>query len=818
MARGGKKKRRSRNGPKEKPAPPPAASPEPEPLDETLDRIDNAAMADATDADMEAMDSAQVPSDASAKALVKRAAETLALLEAQRNRALAAEEKVQKMEAELAKQLDDSKIQRQMLGDREAELTQRTTDLTAREEKQKESEADLLKRQEAIVRRELDADAGFMQRDRDALRNLEAAGEAFREQFWSHRKRMSKERQELAKELQAKRHELAGDLEAQREAARLAADAARKGLAAELAEARTQIERDQETVKTESQRLQQLASDLELDRGLLVEDQETIDDKVAKRAARELELKDGEIGALTERLASAREERDRLSQLLGKREEADRCFGEETPEQVLTRVRALEKERNQLRESLGELPSAEAVQRLEELERQKELWESDKLKILAELGDARQEAARKRIAVTELESLRDEKRSLESGNSLMQEANRQLRAEVDALVKRGEGKSPFPSCSKFDDNTELQSTIPTQDTIDLSEFAERVRHGMAIPDPETGKELFYSPEDVRSFIGGLAMSRLHLLQGNSGTGKTSLPKAFCRVIGAPWQLIEVQAGWRDRQDLLGHFNSFAGVFYESKFLQALYMASCPRYQSLPFIVILDEMNLSHPEQYFADFISLLEQDPQDQLVELMTAEVDPHPRLLREGGKKLLIPPNVWFVGTANHDETTAEFADKTYDRAHVMELPRNRETFSRKDFQPQKPVSLSALTEAFDAAVDRYQEDAVEAFGFLETHLGDILDRRFRVGWANRLERQMSFFVPVVRAAGGSRGEATDHILATKLLRKIRDRHDNRPEHIKALRDCIKTEWHRLDTEAEPTRSLELLRRELSRFGQDGD
>ena len=81
-----------------------------------------------------------------------------------------------------------------------------------------------------------------------------------------------------------------------------------------------------------------------------------------------------------------------------------------------------------------------------------------------------------------------------------------------------------------------------------------------------------------------------------------------------------------------------------------------------------------------------------------------------------------------------------------------------------------------------------------------------------------MGFFVPVVVAAGGSIGEATDHILATKLLRKIRDRHDNRPEDIIALRDHVKTEWKQLDRDAGPVRSVELLNQELRRLGHDDE
>ena len=68
--------------------------------------------------------------------------------------------------------------------------------------------------------------------------------------------------------------------------------------------------------------------------------------------------------------------------------------------------------------------------------------------------------------------------------------------------------------------------------------------------------LFYDDRTIRCFLAGLAMSRLHLLQGISGTGKTSLPRAFAKALGGHADIVAVQAGWRDRQDLLGYYNAF----------------------------------------------------------------------------------------------------------------------------------------------------------------------------------------------------------------------------------------------------------------------
>ena len=786
---------------------------------DVLQQIESAATAGATPLDLKAATAAPVSDEGlSVEDSITRAAKALELLEVQRKRHTAAEEAARSKEAEFNQLVQALDKEKETLGVRRSELDEKEAVLKQRTLRVGEEEADLLKRREDIVRRELDADASFQKRNMEALTGLEAEGEELRARFARHRQEITEERTAFERDLRDKSEALDRKLADRWERANDEILTARSALDREVVELRANIRREREEVEAECKQLRKDARDTELDRELLQADREAIDEKVAVLTARKSELKDGEIHALTERLDAARKQRDTLFQRLAKREEADRRFGEETPEEVVGRLQALEQERDKLRDALGERPSADAAQRLADLERQKELWESDRLQYVADLAEARQEAARRRIAVTELESLRDEKRSLESGNALLHEANQQLREEVDMLVKRGEGQNPFPACSAMDSKSALQATQPTTEAIHrLDLFADDVRHRMAW-DPGTEKELHYSARDVRSFLGGLAMSRLHLLQGISGTGKTSLPLAFARAVGAGSHPVEVQAGWRDRQDLIGHFNTFERRFYESEFLQSMYRASCPWYRDTPFIVVLDEMNLSHPEQYFADLLSALELDSGLQLLVLMTGPVDPAPRLLVDDGTKLRIPPNVWFVGTANHDETTRDFADKTYDRAHVMELPRHRQKFVRREVQPQQPISLNALMNAFKKAEKDHEKDANAAHEFLLEHLREPLRRRFRVGWGNRLERQMTRYVPVVIAAGGTVGEATDHILATKLLRKIRDRHDNQPADITALRDDILNAWQTLDNKAEPVQSRALLRDELHRLGHDDD
>ncbi len=204
--------------------------------------------------------------------------------------------------------------------------------------------------------------------------------------------------------------------------------------------------------------------------------------------------------------------------------------------------------------------------------------------------------------------------------------------------------------------------------------------------------LNFALDDLRVFIGGLAMSRLHILEGVSGTGKTSLPIAAAEVLGGGFAKIEVQAGWRDSQDLIGFYNEFEGRFREHEFTRSLYRAMTPRYADGLFFVVLDEMNLSKPEQYFADYLSKLEDlEGADVggrgMVTLVPRSfaggLPDHLEHLEDGGVGLPLHDNVWFIGTANHDETTASFAPKTQSRAHVMELPASAAERRRNGYSP---------------------------------------------------------------------------------------------------------------------------------------
>jgi dynein-related subfamily AAA family protein len=731
------------------------------------------------------------------------------------------------------------RVRDERLAKREAELDTREQDVLAREGKlqerataldesertlkqdlgrAKEAEAkaqarerDLQVREKSLREGELNAEAGFAAERRVSLQQLDAETSILRDELSRARSQIAKERSEWEAE---RRLEDERRREEQRQA--LAAHKAALEEAERVSGEQLRIEREQLTKdRTE---LKKRAAQVELERDVLREDREAFDERVARRAARELEEAKGRQQALEARLAGAQASRDELYEKLRLRDEAERALGNRPLDEVKRELDGLVQERDSLKAQLAKRPSQDVTERLASLERAQEEWEAERARLTQECMAAKAALGRASIAVTEIETLRDQKAALESGRDLLHARLEELRKDVDERIRRADGVSPFPACSQMDADGGLQTKTPVTDEIlDLAALCQELQHRIAIDPNNPDKVLYYSLSDIRCFLGGLAMSRLHLLHGISGTGKTSLPLAVARALGAGSTLVEVQAGWRDRQDLVGHFNAFERRFYESEFLQALYRAQCPRYADLVNIIVLDEMNLSHPEQYFADLLSALEQDPHLQKLDLMTAPVAPAPALLRNG-RTLTIPQNIWFVGTANHDETTKDFADKTYDRAHVMELPRNRTEFQPQRLSVRSPVSFEALRSAFRKAKEAHERKAKEAYTFLDKSFADVLGRRFRVGWGNRLERQMLDFVPVVMAAGGSIGEAVDHILTTKLLRKIRDRHDTRPEDLTALQKRIAEVWSSLDSKHGATQSEAIVRDELRRLGAEED
>ncbi|MEZ2339549.1 hypothetical protein [Microcoleus sp.] len=692
---------------------------------------------------------------------------------------------------QLESQKQELQVKQTDLEDQKQKLTEISKRLGEHREQLNRQLAEVNQQERQFQEREANATAGFLTQNRVALSQLEQQIAQVSQEIAQALSKKVEIQEQLTEEIAHKYAEFEQNIFTERQ---------------EFEQERQQLIAERKSLRKEQNRL-------ESDRDLLDEDRQYFEEKVEQRAATKIAKLEIDI-AIREQLYKESEQREKqLATKYAKVVDATRLFKDRNPEEILAELEDLRRRNNELDQKLSERPTEAAARRLEDLEAQKEQWEAERFRLIVKVQQLERSAATNRIAVVNLETLRDEKEALEASNNRLRAMLEELRVNVNDAIAQSKERSPFEKCVQLDKDEKLQIVPPlSQESIDLAQFAEDLRYRIASPS-EKGKQLYYSEQDIRAFLGGIAMSKLHILQGISGTGKTSLPIAFARALGRRgrenYKLVEVQAGWRDRQDLIGYYNSFEGKFYETEFLTALYEAQCPEFRDQIYIIILDEMNLSRPEQYFADFLSKLEQDAPELI--LNTDLERPSPKLFKKKDT-LIIPPNVWFVGTANQDETTLEFADKTYDRAHVMELERSQENFDIPKISGRDSISYNALTTAFKEAQKQHHSKATKAFVFLNDYLSEILESKFKIGWGNRLQRQIKDYIPVVIAAGGSLTEATDHILATKILRKVRDRHDIQLGDMTELKETIETYWSELDAGA-PVKSFNILESELQRL-----
>jgi hypothetical protein len=273
--------------------------------------------------------------------------------------------------------------------------------------------------------------------------------------------------------------------------------------------------------------------------------------------------------------------------------------------------------------------------------------------------------------------------------------------------------------------------------------------------------LYYEQKVVRLLFAGFASTKLVLLQGISGTGKTSLPYALGKFIENDSTIVSVQPSWRDRTELFGYFNEFSKKFNETDVLRRIYEAS---YNDDVNVIILDELNIARIEYYFAEMLSIMEMPDYDEWrIELVPSPWINDPKNLKDG--KLLIPQNTWYVGTANNDDTTFAVSDKVYDRALTINIDNKGIPFEAPDTPPAR-ISYTYLNSLYQKAINDNPLD--QKYLDMIEELDDYVIKKFRVAFGNRIMKQLKIFVPVYVACGGTVEEGIDHMLATKVFRKF--------------------------------------------------
>jgi hypothetical protein len=240
-----------------------------------------------------------------------------------------------------------------------------------------------------------------------------------------------------------------------------------------------------------------------------------------------------------------------------------------------------------------------------------------------------------------------------------------------------------------------------------------------------------------------------------------LAYAFGEFLENKSTVVPVQPMWKERTDLVGYYNEFTKRFNETTLLQKMYEAN---YSEDIYVTILDEMNIARVEYYFAEFLSLLElPNPDRRYLDVVSDEWDNDPVQLKGGQIKL--PNNMWFIGTANNDDSTFAISDKVYDRAMVMNLDQKSEPFT------------APRTKGVQITAERFMklaEEAMQEYTITNRNLkrleklDEYMIKVFHITFGNRIMKQIKNYIPVYVACGGEELDALDDILSKKVLRKL--------------------------------------------------
>ncbi|MDY0210034.1 MAG: hypothetical protein RBQ91_01325 [Acholeplasma sp.] len=341
-------------------------------------------------------------------------------------------------------------------------------------------------------------------------------------------------------------------------------------------------------------------------------------------------------------------------------------------------------------------------------------------------------------------------------------ASSQLPSKEKDLSKKESqvvGPTRFPRLTQVDDEyrnmiTSIQMTA--EDTVGLPELVNRFINFSA-----SRLGLYYDSKTIRTYFAGMASSKILILEGISGTGKTSLPYAMGKFFGHDSAIISVQPSWRDRAEMIGYLNEFTKKFNETDFLKELYETTYR--EDLNFIV-LDELNLARIEYYFAEFLSIMEMPNESEWkIDIVSDRQSNDPKHLNDG--KILVPQNLWFVGTANKDDSTFTITDKVYDRAASIIMNTKAEFVDAPYTEPIQ-MSYEYLISLFQTAQETYpiSPKALDNLAKLD----DFIAAKFKITFGNRIMKQIKLFTPIFVASGGSEYEALDYLVARKILRKF--------------------------------------------------
>lgn len=281
--------------------------------------------------------------------------------------------------------------------------------------------------------------------------------------------------------------------------------------------------------------------------------------------------------------------------------------------------------------------------------------------------------------------------------------------------------------------------------------------------------LIFSEKIVARFIASLCTKPFVICSGLSGSGKTKLAQAFVQWISqsdAQYKIIPVGADWTNREPLLGYPNAIETDNYvvpENGALEILIKAIDD--EKRPYFLILDEMNLSHVERYFADFLSAMESG---EAIPLHTIE-----KIEKVIPQSIILPKNLFIIGTVNIDETTYMFSPKVLDRANTIEFRLNEDDLTTY-FDSPIPLNMDVLknkgADQAESFVTMATNGSTKDFGKLKVDLLYFFTELKKTGaeFGYRTASEIGRLIQKLEELGETGDDLLDIAIMQKLLPKL--------------------------------------------------
>ena len=325
-------------------------------------------------------------------------------------------------------------------------------------------------------------------------------------------------------------------------------------------------------------------------------------------------------------------------------------------------------------------------------------------------------------------------------------------------------KIPEKSVAPVKETKPVAPTTEEKEKAFIQRFIRRVRQ----------RGFLYDERDLYNFHISAKSSRLVILAGRSGTGKSGLVRLYGEALGlTPSQVafLPVRPSWMDDGDILGYLDRNRMLYFPSDTGLAELLVEASRHPEKMYIVCFDEMNLARAEYYFAQFISVLEKK-ENPALQLYNPSLEDRVYNHIDYPARIPLLDNVLFMGTVNVDESTYHFSDKILDRANVI-------TLHQRKFSDMARLTRREVAPEVEVSADEYRQfrkdEGVVTLSDEELHLLDDLnaaldERGTSGGIGYRVVSDMSRYLSNIPSGGPmNRKEALDMQIVQRVLTKVR-------------------------------------------------